>query len=368
MPFSLYLVIFAITMAVLSGELIDKFGIRYSAVIGCILLGLGWFFSSMVTTPTMLVISYGLIGGIGSGITYGVTLTIVNQWFPDRQGFAVGIAVFGNGISALVTANLAGYLIETHGITSMFRIFGIAIILITVSLAFFLSSPPEGWKPEKGSPSVSGTPNYVKDKCTRSDMVKTPIFYGLWICYLIGSICGLMAVSISQPFGTESVFIDAGLATILVSIFAISNAIGRPFFGYLADKLNPRNIAMIMFFLITLASIAIGYSPTTLVYCFAFIIFWLCLGGWVAFAPAATSYYFGNYDYTRCNGIIMLAYGIGGFIGPQLAGFIRTSSGNYLGIFPYVFLLAIIGFFVALILLKQQNERSLFGFLSGPPH
>jgi OFA family oxalate/formate antiporter-like MFS transporter len=49
---------------------------------------------------------------------------------------------------------------------------------------------------------------------------------------------------------------------------------------------------------------------------------------------------------------MFLAYGAGGIAGPQLAGFIKTSSGSYLGVFPYVLVLAIVGLVIAFTLLK----------------
>jgi MFS transporter, OFA family, oxalate/formate antiporter len=354
MPFSAYIVVFALTMAIIPGKSIDVLGVRGTAIAGCVLLGLGWFLSSMVTTPSLLVFTYGVIGGIGSGIAFGITLTVVNRWFPDQQGFAIGIAVFGNGISALFFANLVGYFINTFGIINMFQFFGIAIILITVPLASFLAFPPVGWTPKSESHTIPATIESEKIKCTRLDMMKTPIFYCLWVCFFIVSTIGLMIVAISQPFGTETINIDAVFATSLVSLFALSNGVGRPIFGYLSDKFSPRNIMMISFLLMAIASLIIIQKPIFPIYWLSFMIFWFCLGGWMAIAPAATSHYFGTYDYTRCYGVLMLAYGIGGLSGPLLAGYIRTSTGSYMGVFFPIFILAITGFLIAFLLMKQK--------------
>ena len=92
--------------------------------------------------------------------------------------------------------------------------------------------------------------------------------------------------------------------------------------------------------------------PTVMVYIIAFAILWGCLGGWLAIAPTATASYFGTCDYPRCYGVMFLAYGAGGIAGPQLAGFIKTSTGSYLGVFPYVLVLAIAGLVIAFALLK----------------
>ena len=83
---------------------------------------------------------------------------------------------------------------------------------------------------------------------------------------------------------------------------------------------------------------------------------WGCLGGWLAIAPTATGTYFGTCDYPRCYGVVFLAYGAGAIAGPQLAGFIKTSTGNYLGVFPYVMVLALIGIGVAWNMLKPPGK------------
>jgi MFS family permease len=186
-------------------------------------------------------------------------------------------------------------------------------------------------------------------------MVRTTAFYGLWVCYFIGCLAGLMAIGIAKPVGTEVVHIDSALATMLVGFFAIFNGGGRPVFGSLTDRLNPRNTALISFVLIAAGSLLMWQVPTVPVYIIAFALLWGCLGGWLAIAPTGCATYFGTCDYPRCYGVLFLAYGAGAIAGPQLAGFIRTSTGSYIGVFPYVVILAAIGFLVALFLVKPAR-------------
>jgi OFA family oxalate/formate antiporter-like MFS transporter len=80
-----------------------------------------------------------------------------------------------------------------------------------------------------------------------------------------------------------------------------------------------------------------------------------CLGGWLAIAPTATASYFRTCDYPRCNGVMFLAYGAGGIVGPQLAGFIKTSTGSYMGVFPFVLAFAVVGLVIAFALMKPPK-------------
>ena len=356
LPFSVFIAVFSITM-LLTGRYVETLQPRVVTLIGGILTGLGWLSASAATSLPMLTIVFGVIGGIGVGIAYGATIAVAARWFPDKRGLAVGMTVLGVGFSALLTANLAGYLIDAYGIMTTFLLFGIGILLITVPMALPLSFPPAGWRPAGWTPPVPGEAGHVACECNRTEMVRTPAFYGHWACYCIGSIAGLMAVSIAKPVGTDLVHIEAGLATTLVAFFAIFNGAGRPVFGVLTDRLTPGNTAMLSFVLIALASVVMWLVPVAPAYIFAFAILWGTLGGWLAIAPTATASYFGTGDYPRCYGVVFLAYGAGAIAGPQLAGFFRTTTGSYLGVFPVVFFLAVAGFLIAFVLMKKPEGR-----------
>ena len=353
MPFSVFLAFFAIAMP-FTGKYIERYGPRNITIIGGVLTGLGWLLASVSTSVPMLYVMYGVIGGIGVGIAYGVPVAVSARWFPDRRGLAVGLTVLGFGFSAFFTANIAGWFITAYGVMNTFRIFGIAFIILIILLALPLRFPAAGWVP-KGWTAPALKPGEEKPcEFDRSKMLKSPSFYGLWTCYFIGCLAGLMAISIAKPVGTD-VGIEAGLATMLVGFFAVFNGGGRPVFGALTDKPTPRNAAMVSFILIALASLLMWQIPIVPVYILAFAILWGCLGGWLAIAPTTTGSYFGTCDYPRCYGVVFLAYGAGAIAGPQLAGFIKTSTGSYIGVFPYVLALAVVGIVIAFTLMKPPK-------------
>ena len=355
MPFSVFLACFAIAMP-LAGKYVEKWGPRKTTIIGGLLTGLGWILASTVTSVQMLYIVYGIIGGIGVGVAYGVPVAVAARWFPDRTGLAVGLTVLGFGFSAFLIVNFVDLLIAGVGVMNTFRIFGIAFILLITLFALPLTFPPPGWKPEGWNPPEKAAGTVCE--LTRSDMIRTPAFYGLWICYFIGCLAGLMAISIAKPVGAEVVGIAPALGTLLVGFFAIFNGGGRPVFGTLTDRLNPGNAAIVSFILIGGAALAMWQIPSVLTYIIAFAILWGCLGGWLAIAPTATARFFGTCDYPRCYGVIFLAYGAGAMVGPQLAGVIKTTSGDYLGVFPYIVGFAVVGIIVAYTMLKPVSKET----------
>jgi len=353
LPFSVFLAFFAIAMP-FTGKYIEKYGPRNMVIVGGLLTGLGWLLSSFASSVQWLYLFYGVIAGAGVGIAYGVPVAVASRWFPDKRGLAVGLTLLGFGFSALITANIAGYLITAAGVMNTFRVFGIAFIIITILLALPLKFPRTGWTPAGWSPKPPEPGQDALCELMRDDMVRTRSFYALWACYFIGCLSGLMAIGISKPLGVE-VGVEAALATTLVGVFAVFNGFGRPIFGFLTDRLTPRYTAVVSFILIALAALLIMVMPSVTVYILAFAILWGCLGGWLAIAPTTCGSYFGNLDYPRNYGLLFLAYGAGGIVGPQLAGFIKTSTGSYLGVFPYVLVLALIGIILAIVLLRPPK-------------
>jgi OFA family oxalate/formate antiporter-like MFS transporter len=353
MPFSVYLVVLAITMP-FTGRIIERYGPRNMAILGGGLVGLGWILGSFSPSALMLSVLYGVVGGIGEGIIYSVLVAIAACWFPDRRGLAVGITILGIGFSAFFTANIAGSLIGAYGVMNTFRIFGIGIIGLVLLLAQPFTFPTPGWAPRGCTSPVMKFGEGALCECNRSHMLQSSSFYGLWACYFLGCLAGLMAISITEPVGAE-VGIEAGLATFLVGFFAIFNGVGRPFFGALTDLGTPRNAAILSFILIAMASFLMWQIPIVPVYILSFAVLWGCLGGWLAIAPTTTGNFYGTCDYPRCYGVVFLAYGAGAIAGPQLAGFIKVSTQSYMGVFPYVLALALAGIFIAFTLIKPPT-------------
>src|SRR5213593_3173619 len=85
------------------GFVVEKFGPRALLSIGGALTGLSWVLAARVTTLTGLYLTYGLLGGIGTGIVYVGVIGHMVQWFPDRRGFATGVVAAGYGMGALLT-------------------------------------------------------------------------------------------------------------------------------------------------------------------------------------------------------------------------------------------------------------------------
>ncbi|MEM2464555.1 MAG: OFA family MFS transporter [Candidatus Bathyarchaeia archaeon] len=362
LPYLTFLLLFALSMP-LVGRYIEKYGPRKIALLGAALVSLAWFSASIVGSPLMLVFLYGVIGGLGVGIAYNCPIVVSAKWFPDKRGLAVGLTVLGFGLSAALIGPLADNLATIFGAQVMLRIFSLIFLALMAVSAVSLHFPPGGWSPAGWNPS--GQRKAASVNLNRGEMTKTRSFYALWVCYMIGTLAGLMAIGISKQVGLE-VAEKAGLGgeetspilTALIIPFALCNGLGRPLFGWLTDRLAPRKTAIISFALILIASLTIFlFQGSISAYVFSFAILWLNLGGWLAIAPAATATLFGTKDYAQNYGLVFTAYGAGALVGNLMAGRIKDILGSYMMVFPVVTMLSIVGIITATILNPPEKPK-----------
>src|SRR5215467_2387396 len=104
------------------GVLIDRFGPRLLLSAGVVIAGLSWVFASQASTVMALYLTYGWLGGVGTGIVYVGVIGHMVQWFPDRRGLATGVAAAGYGVGALLTTfPIAAALRESSYQTALLR-------------------------------------------------------------------------------------------------------------------------------------------------------------------------------------------------------------------------------------------------------
>ncbi|MFN6190283.1 MAG: OFA family MFS transporter [Planctomycetia bacterium] len=364
LPFMTFLFSFALTMF-FGGRFLERVGPRLLALGGGLIVGLGWILSSYATSIWMLVLTYGVIAGSGVGLVYGCPVAMGARWFPDRKGLAVGLMLAGFGGSALITGRIASLLIGDHttlpldelarSLPHTFLCFGVAFAGLLSLLSLPFRFPAAGWRPQGWTPPAAAATTCDLDG---SRMLKNSMFWGLFLCYMIGCLAGLMAIGISKPVGSDVIKIASGTTTSLVGVFAVFNAVGRPLFGWLADRLSPRTAAVINLSIILAMSLTMlcAGENTTALYVAAFAGFWLCLGGWLAIAPAATATFFGMAHYSRNYGTVFFAYGLGAILGGIISGHAKDWFGSYTYAFIPTAGLAALGIVIAILFLGRPTR------------
>jgi len=351
LPYLVSLAVYSVSM-LLSGRLLDRHTPRDMALVGGLLVGLGWFLSSFAGSIYAVVVSFGVITGAGVGIVYGVPIAMAARWFPDKSGIMVGLVLVGFGLSPLVTAPLAGYLISTIGLLSAFRLLGISFILLIPFLSLPIKNPPNHGK-RAGLLGQGPSGNLLpKEILTRRG------FKGIYLSFLIGTMIGLLLIGMTSNIGMELFGLSSASTAMLMSVFAVFNGVGRPFFGWLVDRLSIKKSMLFSYALIFTAALLILLvrSQGALLFALTFSVFWFNLGGWLAIAPAATLALFGQEHYGRNYGIIFTAYGFGAVIGVISSGLVRDFFHGYDAVFVLVAVLSFTGIWVSQRLLDSDQK------------
>lgn len=350
-PYMTALAFYSIFMF-LTGKYIEKFKPRTILMTGELLVALGWILSSMATNIALLTLTYGCISGAGVGIAYGVPLSVVAKWFPQRKGFVLGLVLIGFGLSPLITAPIARSLVENYGVMTAFLILGVSFGVLLPLLSTPFKYPQDDVLNKKNSHSIKET---LTGDLDTKNMIKSKSFKGIYLNFVIGTMIGLMMIGMTTNVGVELIGLDSTKVTKFMAIFAIFNGLGRPLFGWLTDRYASKKAMLLSYALISLAAItliAFG-SNNTMIYIIAFSIFWFNLGGWLAIVPTATLRSYGLKYYSQNYGLVFTAYGVGAISGVSTSGFLLDFNGNYHYVFYYILVLCFIG---SIITCKYIND------------
>ncbi len=362
--FSTGLASFAIVM-ILAGRWQDKYGPKIIATIGGILLGTGYIWAGFTGTSFIsMLLLIGVLGGAGIGMAYVCPIAACVKWFPDIKGLITGLAVAGFGAGAFIFVKMAGswmHLLESQGVNGTFLIFGFIFIISIVTGAQLLSNPPVGWQPKNwASPEqVGGSAEIVKD-LTQSEIIKTSQFWMIWLTFVFSAGCGLMVIKCLKNFGVLEGGLTAAVAGSALGLLALFNGLGRIVWGAVSQKLTAKGSVIVMcllqgvmmFFLLGMGSQSITLAIAACWIGFNF-------GGNFALFPLLTLENFGPKNLGANYGAVFSAYGVGGIIGPVMAGIVWDSMGTFKIAFIVAGIACLLAAGISIVLRPPERELVL---------
>ncbi|AKI98001.1 L-lactate MFS transporter [Kosmotoga pacifica] len=358
LPFTVFMVVFAIVM-VPAGRFQDKAGPRKASMFGSVLFFLAYGLASLIDRiPSLwwLVITYGIIGGIACGLTYASVAPPVRKWFPDKPGLAVSLAVMGFGLSALLFAPLkVDYLIPFFGINGTFLILAIMTSAFSLVGAWLVKNPPDGWKPlsKNTGSKIPKRKVIVKGEHTPREMLKTPVFWFIWVTFALVIAGGFISLGLITSYGQKTLGLIPLEAAIATSIFAGFNGFGRPVAGYLGDKFG---ILWVMNIVYIVQAIILIFFPTFVLDQFSLYIAAAFLGlgfaATLALFPTLTSICFGTKHLGTNYGLVFTAFGIGA-VAPVVGSWLFDITGSFTPAFISAGIMSAIGVVLTLTLKKK---------------
>jgi OFA family oxalate/formate antiporter-like MFS transporter len=348
----------------IEGWIVDMLGPRrgpkFVVAVGGVFTALGWIINSRAESLEMLYFG-AVVGGIGGGAVYATCVGQAVKWFPDRRGLAVGLTAAGYGAGAALSVLPIIAVISSAGYQAAFFWFGLIQGGVVFLLAWVLRAPDPGEMAGVAAPKLAQSTRSF----TPLQALSTPVFWLLYIMFVMVSASGLMATAqiapIAKDFGLADMVILAGMSTLGLALIVdnVCNGAARPLFGWISDNIGRENTMAIAF---GLGGIAywllwtLGHAPWAFVV-FAALIF-LTWGEIFSLFPSTCTDTFGTKFATVNLSLLYTAKGASAFLVP-VANLIKTSTGSWQMVFVATAIMNFAVVALALFVLKPLRRRMM---------
>lgn len=305
------------------GWLSDRWSVKGVIFIAGLLMGIGVFFSNMITSLWHFYLLFGFLAGIGLGGTPGPMAGITSRWFDKHRGLALGLGLAGIHGGVAIVPILAEYLISSGGWRLGFMGLGIVIWVLFLISALLIKEP------KLQTETLRSTIQSSDDSNSVTEALRTPAFWILFGMTFIGFMVCIMTVVHLVP-RAEDIGVGSSTAVTLLTVIGGMAALGTLGGGGLGDKIGPHRVFVASLSIVSVALLWLAFSTELwMLYVFA-AVFGLGYGGWTPIIAAIAGNVFGTRHLGGIYGSILLGGGLGGMLGPLMAGYIFDATGAYL--------------------------------------
>lgn len=345
-------------IALFAGRIYAKFTVKQVMCAGSVVLGAAYFSYSLAQNLTMFYIS-SFFCGLSLALLTAVSVSLlITNWFHEKRGTAMGIAVMGSGIGGMIFNPLAGSLIEILGWRQTYQILGIIMLVVTVTASFFVvkSRPSDIGLAPLGGDSLEEKRDTTHGMTLKQAM-RLPKFYAICICTALITVCVTGVAQNVAPHLSDVGFTPA-FAAIMASVCMGAVAVGKVFLGFLFDKIGARRATLISNCACILGlagALLVPFSPAL-----GLIALGTGLGG--AFgsvaSPIITRTVYGPREYSAILGVVTATINIGGMFIPLVIGGVYDSFNSYKPAFAVMLVIVAVATVVLQIALRKTKSEA----------
>lgn len=355
----------------IAGIILDRWGPKATLALSSLCLIIGAFcmnhmLSISVWTDASTWWYIGsFIFGFASGCFAATHVSTSSKWNPDKLGYASGIANIGPAIGAFWMAPVAAILIPKLGIGGTFSAFAAIGVVVAILFGIIpLRLPEPGWKPAGWE-----VPQKEAFGVTFNEAIRTNKYWILIGCTFIVCLAGfLFAMNIATLIiegcatigGMDPKVVVATVVTMAISATAIVNALARPAWGVVLDKLGDCwKVLLILYigFAISLLLFRFMYTGAVTAVIGACIVY-AFFGGTAVAHMGATSTLFGTKSLGKILGSTQVATGVAWVIGPYLGAKLADITGSYATALYTATGCCIVGVILVLIMMNMIKKNA----------
>lgn len=332
-----------------------NFSFRKITFIGGIFMGFGYFLSGFVPQMEYMYITFGVVTGIGYGLSFSPCSTIINFYFLKHRALANGITVSASGIGALVFPFLYKYLIEQFSLKNALWVLG--AIIANVCVAACLLRQPELLVKEKKRKKAAGKrksdqkallngdtthmqseeiQEEKKKSCNcggldlRFSLFKNPLFTMYAFAFMF-CMNGYGNNIILIPSHVKALGYSKNYIALSVSVLGGCEVIARIFFGWFADLeiIKRKNIFLISMFVSAIAAFIAPYFDSYIFMVIYAAIVGIFPGSFWSLISVLVIDVVGLENFTPAFGLISLCLALGAVVSQPVIGWLRDIYGNW---------------------------------------
>lgn len=326
--------------AAFGGKFVEARGPRWAMLVSTVSFAAGFLISALgmyVGQYWLVVVGYGVVGGIGLGIGYIAPVSTLMKWFPDRPGLATGIAIMGFGGGAIIaspwsTAMLSTFGKTAEGIGTTFFVHGVVYAVFMTLGILLVRVPPPGWTPPGWTPAAAAK-SISTIRVSANSAIKTPQFWLLWIVLCLNVTAGIGILQKASPmiqdfFSGTSTPVAVAAATGFVSLLSLANMGGRFVWSALSDRTGRKNIYRVYLGVGALAYLLLLFAGDSSVALFvvAAMLIMSFYGAGFATIPAYLKDLFGTFEVGAIHGRLLTAWSVAGVLGPAIVDALADSG------------------------------------------
>jgi MFS family permease len=306
-----------------TGPLADRYGNGVCVCWGGIVIFISLFLASFSEQIWHLYITQGLLCGCGYSMAFVAGISVIGQWFDQKRGLAVGIAVSGSGVGQFGMAPITSYLLHTVGWRMTLR------YLATISSIGLIIC---GLVIKRRLPLVSRSADIDKNQKSAlsnlHDRFKDRNFSLIYLSNFFTSLGYMMPFTHIVKYA-DMVGVSASKGVFIVSLVGICSAVGRATLGQFADKFNRLytfRICLLMGGFTTLFWVVCTDFASLVVYA---VLFGYFAGGFISLMPVVCSELFKGQEMGELMGLVYTASTVGNMFSGPIGGFLFDVTGTY---------------------------------------
>jgi len=267
--------------------------------------------------------------GTGLGFGYLTPITVGSLWFPHQRGLVNGLAVGIFAAGSGIFGPIAGALGERVGWRETFQMLAALFFAFTMVGAYMLKDPPPGYVAPPTRPGGHTANKPAPIDLSTSQVIRTPSFYKLWVAYALGATAGTMVISQLVPFARSS-GLSPRIAAFAITVGAIGSATGRFFSGWMSDHFGRLFTlrAIILISMIATPTLFLVREEVALFYVLLYVVYY-CYGTQLSVYTALAGDFYGTKYLSTNYGLLLMAWGFAGVLGPLIGSRVFVATGSY---------------------------------------